>query len=156
MQASGERLLIVKTSSMGDVVHAAPLAADLARRFPSAAIDWLVEEGFAAIPRMHRSVDCVITVAVRRWRRAPLAASTWREVRAAREQLRAHRYSAILDCQGLLKSAWMARWARGPRWGFDRASARRSFTDCAGTAGCTTRMSGVLAARLTGAKSRSG
>ena len=124
MQASGERLLIVKTSSMGDVVHAAPLAADLARRFPSAAIDWLVEEGFAAIPRMHRSVDRVITVAVRRWRRAPLAASTWREVRAAREQLRAHRYSAILDCQGLLKSAWMARWARGPRWGFDRASAR--------------------------------
>jgi len=124
MQASGERFLIVKTSSMGDVVHAAPLAGDLARRFPSASIDWLVEEGFAAIPRMHRSVERVITVAVRRWRRAPLSAATWREVRAAKEQLREHRYSAILDCQGLLKSAWMARWARGPRWGFDRASAR--------------------------------
>ena len=124
MQRSGERFLIVKTSSMGDVVHAAPLASDLARRFPSAAIDWLVEESFAAIPRMHAAVDRVISVAVRRWRRAPFSAATWREVRAAKEQLRAQRYSAILDCQGLLKSAWMARWARGPRWGFDRASAR--------------------------------
>jgi heptosyltransferase-1 len=124
MPTSGERFLIVKTSSMGDVVHAAPLAADLARRFPGAAIDWLVEESFAAIPRMHADVDRVITVAVRRWRRAPFAATTWKEVRAAKEQLRAHRYGAILDCQGLLKSAWLARWASGPRWGFDRASAR--------------------------------
>jgi heptosyltransferase-1 len=124
MPSSGERFLIVKTSSMGDVVHALPLASDLARRFPNAAIDWLVEESFAAIPRMHGAVDRVITVAVRRWRRAPFSAATWREVRAAKEQLRAQRYLAILDCQGLLKSAWMARWARGPRWGFDRASAR--------------------------------
>jgi len=120
----GERFLIVKTSSMGDVVHAAPLASDLARRYPDAAIDWLVEESFAAIPRMHAAVERVITVAVRRWRRAPLAAATWREVRNAKAQLRTHRYSAVLDCQGLLKSAWMARWARGPRWGFDRGSAR--------------------------------
>ena len=124
MPTSGERFLIVKTSSMGDVVHAAPLAADLARRFPAAAIDWLVEESFAAIPRLHADVDRVITVAVRRWRRAPFAAATWRELRATKQQLRAQRYRAILDCQGLLKSAWMARWARGPRWGFDRASAR--------------------------------
>ena len=124
MNESGARLLIVKTSSMGDVVHALPLAGDLARRFPSAAIDWLVEEGFAAIPRMHSGVDRVITVAVRRWRRAPFSRSTWREVRSAKEQLRTHRYHAILDCQGLLKSAWIARWAAGPRWGFDRASAR--------------------------------
>ncbi|UCG96920.1 MAG: lipopolysaccharide heptosyltransferase I [Burkholderiales bacterium] len=124
MDTSGERFLIVKTSSMGDVVHALPLATDLARRWPSAPIDWLVEESFAAIPRMHRSIDRVITVAVRRWRRAPAAAQTWRELRAAKQQLRAQRYSAIVDCQGLLKSAWMARWARGTRWGFDRASAR--------------------------------
>src|SRR5512137_1929016 len=124
MRSSGERFLIVKTSSMGDVVHALPLAADLARRFPSAAIDWLVEESFAAIPRLHATVDRVITVAVRRWRRSPFSAATWREVRAAKEALRVQRYGAIIDCQGLLKSAWMARWARGPRWGFDRASAR--------------------------------
>ncbi len=124
MNGSGERFLIVKTSSMGDVVHALPLASDLARRYPGAAVDWLVEESFAGIPRMHLKVDRVIAVAVRRWRRAPLSSVTWREVRAAKEQLRARPYRAVLDCQGLLKSAWMARWARGPRWGFDRASAR--------------------------------
>ena len=122
MNGSGERFLIVKTSSMGDVVHALPLASDLARRYPDSAVDWLVEESFAAIPRMHVKVDRVVAVAVRRWRRAPLSSATWREVRAAKEQLRARPYRAILDCQGLLKSAWMARWARGPRWGFDRAS----------------------------------
>jgi len=124
MDTGGERFLIVKTSSMGDVVHALPLASDLARRHPQARIDWLIKESFAAIPRLHGAVDRVITVAVRRWRRAPFAAATWRELRAAKAQLRAQRYAAILDCQGLLKSAVMARWARGPRWGFDRASAR--------------------------------
>lgn len=124
MGPSGERLLIVKTSSMGDVVHAAPLASDLARRFPGAVIDWLVEESFAAVPRMHAAIDRVITVALRRWRRAPLAAATWREIGAAKAQLRAQPYDTILDCQGLLKSALMARWATGPRWGFDRGSAR--------------------------------
>lgn len=124
MERSGERILIVKTSSMGDVVHALPLAGDLRRRCPSTPIDWLVEEGFAAIPRMHSAVDRVVTVAVRRWRRAPLAPATWREVRAVRAQLRSAHYGAILDCQGLLKSALLARWARGPRWGPDRVSAR--------------------------------
>ena len=124
MPVNGARVLIVKTSSMGDVVHALPLASDLARRLPGASIDWLVEDSFAAIARLHPAVARVITVAVRRWRRSPLSAATWREVRAARQQLRAQRYDAILDCQGLLKSAWMARWAGGPRWGFDRASAR--------------------------------
>ncbi len=109
---------------MGDVVHALPLASDLARRLPGASIDWLVEDSFAAIVGLHPAVARVITVAVRRWRSAPLAAATWRQVRAVREQLRAQRYDAILDCQGLLKSAWMARWASGPRWGPDRASAR--------------------------------
>lgn len=123
-EAGGGRFLIVKTSSMGDVVHALPLASDLARRYPDAAIDWLVEESFAAIPRLHRAVDRVIAVAVRRWRATPGSPAVWREIAAAKAQLRARPYRAILDCQGLLKSAWMARWARGPRWGFDRASAR--------------------------------
>lgn len=122
--AGRDRFLIVKTSSMGDVVHAAALASDLARRYPDAAIDWLVEESFAAIPRLHRAVDRVITVALRRWRRAPWSPAVWREIRQSKRALREHRYRAILDCQGLLKSAWMARWARGPRWGFDLGSAR--------------------------------
>lgn len=123
-EAGGGRFLIVKTSSMGDVVHAAPLASDLARRHPGAAIDWLVEESFAAIPRLHHAVDRVITVAVRRWRKSPWSPAVWREIGEAKARLRAHEYRAVLDCQGLLKSAWLARWAQGPRWGLDRGSAR--------------------------------
>jgi heptosyltransferase-1 len=84
---------------------------------------------------MHAAVDRTIPVAMRRWRQSLLDAGTWREVRAAKMQVRAHRYTAILDCQGLIKSAWLARWARGPRWGFDRRSAREPlaallYTDC--------------------------
>lgn len=121
---SGARILIVKTSSMGDIVHALPLASDLAARLPQARIDWLVEESFAAIPRLHPAVARVIPVALRRWRRHLLSAATWSEVRAARRQLNEFAYDRIIDCQGLLKSAWLARWARGPRTGPDRRSAR--------------------------------
>ncbi len=109
---------------MGDIVHALPLASDLAARLPQARIDWVVEESFAAIPRLHPAVARVIPVALRRWRRHLLSAATWSEVRAARRLLREFAYDRIIDCQGLLKSAWIARWARGPRTGPDRRSAR--------------------------------
>lgn len=118
------RILIVKTSSMGDVVHALPLAADLAAQVPGAQIDWLVEEGFAAIPAMSRYVSRVHTVALRRWRRTPFSAAVWREARAVRHELRAARYDCVLDAQGLLKSAWVARWAGAPVAGLSSASAR--------------------------------
>ena len=95
---------------MGDVVHALPLAADLARQ-PGIEIDWLVEESFAAIPAMSRHVRRVHRVALRRWRRALVAAAD--VARDRRRQGRACAHSAydwVLDVQGLLKSAWMARW----------------------------------------------
>jgi len=118
------RILIVKTSSMGDVVHALPLAADLAAHVPDAHIDWLVEEGFAAIPTMSRHVANVHTVALRRWRRTSLSPAVWREARAVRRVLREARYDRVLDAQGLLKSAWIARWAGVPITGLSSAAAR--------------------------------
>jgi heptosyltransferase-1 len=118
------RLLIVKTSSMGDVIHALPLAADIARAFPQAALDWLVEEGFAAIPAMSRHVSTVHRVALRRWRHAPLASAHRGEIARLKRELRAARYELVLDAQGLLKSAWVARWANAPVAGFSSASAR--------------------------------
>lgn len=124
---SGPRVLIVKTSSMGDIVHALPLVSDLAERLPGARIEWVAEEGFSAIPRLHPAVNCVIPVALRRWRKRLLAASTWREIRATRHQMHDVPYDRIIDCQGLLKSAWVARWARGPRTGPDRDSAREKL-----------------------------
>lgn len=118
------RILLVKTSSLGDVVHNLPVATDLARQFPGVAIDWVVEESFADIPRLHPAVREVIHVAVRRWRRKPLAAATWREIGAFRQRLGESPYDAIIDSQGLLKSALIARQAHGPRYGHDRDSAR--------------------------------
>jgi len=121
---AGTRVLIVKTSSMGDIVHALPLASDLVANVPQVRIEWVVEEGFAAIPRLHPAVTRVIPIALRRWRKQLLSAATWREVRTARQQLNDVAYDRIIDCQGLLKSAWVARWAHGPKTGPDRGSAR--------------------------------
>ena len=109
---------------MGDVIHALPLAADIARAFPQATLDWLVEEGFAAIPAMSRHVSTVHRVALRRWRHAPLASAHRSEIARLKRELRAARYDLVLDAQGLLKSAWVARWANAPVAGFSSASAR--------------------------------
>jgi heptosyltransferase-1 len=121
------RFLIVKTSSMGDVVHALPLVSDIAAHVPGATIDWVVEEGFAAIPALHPAVSRVVPVAMRRWRRRLWSAATWRELGAARRALQEHTYHRIVDCQGLVKSAWIASWATGPIAGPDASSAREPF-----------------------------
>jgi len=123
-------ILLVKTSSLGDVVHNLPVVSDLRRHFPEAAIDWVVEEGFADIPRLHPAVRRVIPVAVRRWRKAPAAPATWREIGALRRLLRAETYDDVLDTQGLLKSALIARLARGSHLGFARDSVREPLAAC--------------------------
>ena len=118
------RVLIVKTSSMGDVVHALPMVSDIARAFPHVRIDWVVEEAFADIPRLHPAVTRVVPVALRRWRQQLLSPVTWRQMLDARRALRQTRYHTIIDCQGLVKSALVAWSARGPVTGFSFASAR--------------------------------
>lgn len=118
------RILFVKTTSLGDVVHNCPAASDVARALPGAVIDWVVEEPFAGVAALHASVRRVIPVAVRRWRAALGSAATWKEMAAFRELLRAERYDAVIDSQGLIKSALVAWLASGRRHGFDRGSAR--------------------------------
>lgn len=118
------RILLVKTSSLGDVIHNLPVVSDLKRRFPDAEIDWCVEENFAAIPRLHPGVRKIIPVAVRRWRKALLKSATWREMRAFRAELRAETYDVVLDTQGLAKSAVIARQAHGTRCGYAAEAAR--------------------------------
>jgi len=121
------RILFVKTSSLGDVVHNCPAVSDAARAFPGAAIDWIVEEPFAGIAAMHRSVRRVIPVAVRRWRSSLWKPSVWSEVGAWRKALRAERYDAVVDTQSLVKSALISKLALGRKHGMDRASARESL-----------------------------
>lgn len=118
------RILLIKTSSLGDVVHNLPVVTDLRRGHPDARIDWVVEEAFREIPRLHPGLHRVIPVALRRWRRALLAPATWREMRSFHCALRAQSYDLVIDTQGLLKSALIARLARGRRCGYGAASAR--------------------------------
>jgi heptosyltransferase-1 len=124
MTTEMESILLVKTSSLGDVVHNLPVASDIRRAFPDAAIDWVVEEAFAAIPRSHPAVREVLPVAVRRWRSALWRRETCAEIGAFVKRLRERRYDAVIDTQGLLKSALITRIARGVRYGLDRESSR--------------------------------
>ncbi len=117
------RVLIVKTTSMGDVVHALPAVSDMAAALPGLSVDWMVERPFDAIVRLHPAVDRVLPMAWRRWRMRLLAPATWSEMAAFRRRLREQRYDLVLDLQGLLKSAAWATQARGPRAGYDRRSA---------------------------------
>ncbi len=112
---------------MGDVVHTMPAISDIARRYPDAMIDWLVEASFASLPAMHPAVRSIIPISWRRWRKKLFSRESRAAISAARAALRAERYDLVLDLQGLLKSALWATQARGPSAGYDRASARESL-----------------------------
>lgn len=119
-------ILFVKTSSLGDVAHNMPAVADARRHLPGARIAWVVEEAFAPLVRLHPAVDDVMPIAWRRWRRRLFDPAVWREMAAARRRLRARRYDAIVDTQGLVRTAAMTALARGPRHGYDRSSVREA------------------------------
>jgi heptosyltransferase-1 len=119
-----KKILLIKTSSLGDVIHALPAVTDLKAAGGAARIDWVVEESLVPIVKLHPAVDDIIPVAMRRWRRAWWRCSIRDEVSAYRRRLRAKTYDAIVDAQGLIKSALIARAARGVRHGLDFHSAR--------------------------------
>ncbi len=118
------RILVVKTSSLGDVIHALPALTDAMRAIPGLRADWLVEQAFAEIPGWHPAVDTVIPVAVRRWRKQPFALKRDPLWQAFRRTLKDRRYDLVIDAQGLVKSALLARYGHGPIAGFDFASVR--------------------------------
>jgi heptosyltransferase I len=117
-------ILFIKTSSLGDVVHHMPALTEARRQRPDATFAWVVEEAFAPLARLHPGVGEVIPVAWRRWRKSLARPSTLAEIGAGLRAIRAHRYDKVVDSQGLLRSAVMARAARGRRHGYDRASIR--------------------------------
>jgi heptosyltransferase I len=118
------KILIVRPSSLGDIVHALPIVHDLHRHRAGTQIDWVAEEPFTALVAMNRGVHHVIPVALRRWRRGVLARSTWSEMRNFRREIARERYDTVIDLQEQVKGALMAWFARGPVHGPDRASVR--------------------------------
>ena len=119
------KVCLVKTSSMGDVLHTLPALTDAQNALPDIQFDWVVEENFAEIPRWHSAVNQVIPVALRRWRKQPFCAATKNAWINYRTLLQQNQYDAVIDAQGLIKSALFAtRLAKGTKYGYDRKCVR--------------------------------
>jgi heptosyltransferase I len=106
------KILIVKLSSLGDVVHTMPAVQDIRRALAGAQVDWVVEQPFVPLVRRCEGVQQVIGSQLRRWRKSPLGAHTRSSWRTFADELRGHAYDAVIDLQGLTKSALVARGAR--------------------------------------------
>jgi lipopolysaccharide heptosyltransferase I len=117
-------ILFIKTSSLGDVIHHMPALVDARKARPDATFAWLVEEAFAPLVRLHPAVGEVIPVAWRRWRKSLYAPATVSEIRENLRAIHAQNYDAVVDSQGLLRSAVIARVANGRRHGYDTSSIR--------------------------------
>lgn len=119
---SAPNIVLIKTSSLGDVLHNLPVVTDIHRHLPQARIDWIVEESFALLSGLHPAINRVIPVALRRWRK-----SWWQsrsEIRASYRMLQAEPYDIALDTQGLLKSALITRCTHATHCGYKWSSAR--------------------------------
>ena len=124
------RILLVKTSSLGDVIHNLPVVNDILQQHPNAQIDWVVEQSFADIPRLHPHVNQVVTVDFRYWRKQLFNKKTWQEISKTKQTIQQNQYDAIIDTQGLLKSALAMRYAHGTKHGYDKHSIREPLASC--------------------------
>ena len=121
-----KRILIVKTTSMGDVIHALPVLNDIHAHDPTVQIDWMVEEPFADLVRGSRHVHEVVPVNLRKWRKLGIR-HTWQQWKQLKAQLSDREYDAVIDLQGLLKSALLACAAKGTRMGPGFSYAKESL-----------------------------
>jgi heptosyltransferase I len=115
------KILMVKTSSLGDIIHAFPVVAYLKREFPDAQIDWVVEKSFSDVVKAHPLVDRVIEMDTKGWRKRLGSLSIWKDLLRFRREMQASEYDAVIDLQGNTKSAiptWLAKSAH--KVGFGR------------------------------------
>jgi heptosyltransferase-1 len=125
------RLLIIKTSSLGDVIHTLPAVTDAYQYYPELQCDWVVEEAFSEIPAWHPVVKRVIPVALRQWRKhlwQTWFSGAWRKFT---QTLTQQPYHKVIDAQGLIKSAFLTYQVQGLRCGLDRYSAREPLATLA-------------------------
>ncbi len=127
MSESITRVLIVKLSSLGDVIHTLPAVTEAAKHCPGVTFDWLCEPAFSDIPKLHPAINQVFEAPLRKWRRQPVRSIFAGEMRQLKKQLRQIRYDIVIDAQGLIKSSVLARWAKAPVQGPDANSAREGM-----------------------------
>ncbi|BBI91444.1 ADP-heptose:LPS heptosyl transferase I [Serratia symbiotica str. Tucson] len=122
------QVLIVKTSSMGDILHTLPALSDAMQAIPGIRFDWVVEEGFRQIPTWHPAVDRVIPVAIRRWRKNWFGRATRQQRGDFKRTVQQRSYDVVIDAQGLIKSAALiTSLAKGCKHGQGCKSAREPF-----------------------------
>lgn len=121
------RVLLIKLSSMGDVIHTLPALTDAAAFCEDIQFDWLVEKSFTEIPRWHPAVNRVIPWELRHWRKNLWQSKTWQAINTTLETLREVDYDLIIDAQGLLKSALPGLIAKGKTHGLNFQSAREGL-----------------------------
>ncbi|MCH7815425.1 MAG: lipopolysaccharide heptosyltransferase 1, partial [Proteobacteria bacterium] len=107
------RVLIVKLSSLGDIIHTLPAVTDAYHARKDLVFDWVVEENFVEVPGWHPAVDKVIPIALRRWRRNIVRTYLSQEFRAFKRSLQGIHYDLVIDAQGLIKSGLISRISRG-------------------------------------------
>lgn len=117
------RILLIKTSSLGDLIHTFPAITDLSSEYKQLTLDWVVERSFVEVPKWHPAVSNVIPVDMRKWFKNPLSVSNFYEWRRFVDMLQSYKYDVVIDAQGLIKSALIARKARGPVYGLNWRSA---------------------------------
>lgn len=117
-----KRILVIKTSSMGDVIHTFYALTDALKVYPNLEVDWVVEESFAQLPILHPAVKRVFPIAIRRWRKSLFKTLLKGEIKHIKQQIKTQKYECIIDAQGLLKSAWLTRWNKAGVYGYDKAS----------------------------------
>lgn len=120
-------ILIIKTSSLGDVIHTLPAITDAASGIKDIQFDWLVEKNFSEIPALHPAVKTIIPISLRSWRKKPFDKNNIKEIITVCRLMRQKKYDYMIDAQGLLKSAIFSLFAKGKRVSFDRESAREPW-----------------------------
>ena len=121
------KILVIKTSSMGDIIHALPVVNDIKQALPDAEIHWVAEESFKEIPTLAPGVSKVHVTAFRRWRKAVMSTPVREEMAQVKEALRAEHYDVVLDIQGLMRSAMVARWTGVPSFGYTWGTVREKM-----------------------------
>lgn len=123
------KVLIVKTSSLGDVIHTLPALTDAAKAIPNISFDWVVEESFQDISKLHPRVNRVIPISIRLWRKG-----IWTHRQAIKDSIKAiqkDEYDLVIDAQGLIKSAIVTRFAKGRKAGLSKTSCREPMASLA-------------------------
>ena len=118
------RVLIVKVSSLGDIIHTLPAVTDAHRAHKNLVFDWVVEENFTEVPSWHPAVDKVIPVAIRRWRGSLVKTLLNDEFSSFKRTLQSVHYDLVIDAQGLIKSGIISRLSKGLTVGLSNRTIR--------------------------------